>query len=383
MLAVSFSQVKGIAEDRVFPLLLETFFIALHAVLTLYIVHRRWVDRKVVPLVHPFLFVILAMFFISSCHWALDVFMLWRDIYKLLPQLGVSTPVLGYLQDQPEALYAQQVLGNILVVFGDGAIQWRAYAIFGRPRWLKRFLIVMFIVEVGLYVVAVLYELLPLFPQAHTSLLLAKSYGRVWIPISSATLAVTGWTYTSSTALIAYKTWRHRKDVRTYAHQYKSQTLVVLAVVVESGVAYTVLWAWYTGINFSSLTRMQAWLDFYSVPLFAMYPAIIIMLVATRRSILDRSTHATGTISEIRYIAPDLHPQSTDESGSTLAASANKRANDNSAPYELSQGIRSTGFDKTMRSEVPVDGMTVVDKGSDVELDEAERGVCKNSMRLT
>ncbi|VDB83451.1 unnamed protein product [Peniophora sp. CBMAI 1063] len=175
--------------------------------------------------------------------------------------------------------------------------------------------------------------------------------------------------------------WRHRKDVRAYAHQYKSQTLVVLAVVVESGVAYTVLWAWYTGINFSSLTRMQARLDFYSVPLFAMYPAIIIMLVATRRSILDRSTHATGTISEIRYIAPDLHPQSTDESGSTLAASVNQRANDGSAPYELSQDSRSTGFDKTIRSEVPVDGMPLVDEGSDVEFDEVGQGVCKDSIR--
>ncbi|VDC02904.1 unnamed protein product [Peniophora sp. CBMAI 1063] len=308
---VHVSQVTIIAEDRVFPLLLETFLVALHAILTLYILRIRWMDRKTSPLMRPFLFIILAMFGLSSGHWALGVYMLQRDIYVLLPQLQDTTPLaLAWLHDQPGALYAQQIIGYILIVFGDGVIQWRAYVIYGRPRWLGLFLIFMFVAEAALYVVSTIYAVLSYFPQSHTALLLAKSYGYVWTPLAAATLAITGWTYVSSTALIAFKLWRHRKIVRSYMHRSNLRSFAILAVMVESGVAYIVLWAWYTGVTFSTLTLAQSWLNYYAVPLFAMYPAVINLLVAPRRSIIEKSLHAA------RVHKVDMHASDTFSSSS-------------------------------------------------------------------
>ncbi|KZV68561.1 hypothetical protein PENSPDRAFT_653065 [Peniophora sp. CONT] len=305
------SQVKIIAEERVFPLLLETFLLALDVILTLYIVHRQRIARKTTPMAHPVLFVTLGMFVIFLAVWIIDVYLLWEDIYKFLPQRQdvVPTPMLrGVLTDAGSgALYAQRILGNVMVIVGDGVVQWRAYVIFGRPPWLYRLMVFMFVAECVLYAVATLYGIVGLLPHLHASSLLWGSYDRIWTPLISCALVLTAFVQSLSTSLIAYKTWCHWKEIREIVPHPGSQlTIAVLAILVESGVVYTIIWAAYIATNFSEHSILFNWSNSYTVPLIAMYPALVIVLVATRRSILERGIGSTPALSDIRCALPGM-----------------------------------------------------------------------------
>ncbi|KZV63141.1 hypothetical protein PENSPDRAFT_220563 [Peniophora sp. CONT] len=74
-----------IVADRAFPLLIETYLYALYTVLTVYFVYRRWLDRERTSLTVFMLLVTLAMFILFTAYWAIDIYLLWIEVYRYLP----------------------------------------------------------------------------------------------------------------------------------------------------------------------------------------------------------------------------------------------------------------------------------------------------------
>ncbi|KZV71674.1 hypothetical protein PENSPDRAFT_400768 [Peniophora sp. CONT] len=69
----------------------------------------------------------------------------------------------------------------------------------------------------------------------------------------------------------------------------------MLAVVIESGVVYFALLAWFGAIDVwgSPNSIVTTTTRFYMSPLIAMYPTLVVVLVAMRRSMLERSVGST------------------------------------------------------------------------------------------
>ncbi|PIL26704.1 hypothetical protein GSI_11231 [Ganoderma sinense ZZ0214-1] len=116
-----------------------------------------------------------------------------------------------------------------------------------------------------------------------------------------------------ATVLVGYKAWEARRRLRQYivAGPVASQMEKVFALLVESGAAYCALWAvvvaWQIG-DYQTEVETNAgnntfW-DIFGViindalvPLIAIYPTIIIVLVALNRSHVENGMASTGQTS--------------------------------------------------------------------------------------
>ncbi|VDB84902.1 unnamed protein product [Peniophora sp. CBMAI 1063] len=284
-------QVEAIMEERAFPLLLQTFLFALYAVLTLYFL---WSKRKAVPLLTFPLFVAVAMFLLFSAYWALGVYLLWAEVYRLLPahqsSLTGKDPRWIYRPSSP-SLYAQEVLQVMMIVLGDVVSLWRAYAIYGRPRSLYIVFGSILLIETvasSFFCAALAVDYLPL-PQ--TSVLYPFL---VSIKDSCFLVAylVTDVSQLAATLSIAYKTWAHWKDVREFIHRSsKRHSLAMLEILVESGVVYLALLGWYGVVSWYGRLDTAVWYTsaYYMNPLIAMYPTLVVVLISIRHSVLESS----------------------------------------------------------------------------------------------
>ncbi|KZV68554.1 hypothetical protein PENSPDRAFT_754004 [Peniophora sp. CONT] len=283
--AAKLEGVSSIVVYHALPLLLETFLYALYIVLTVYFIYQRWIDRKTSPFSTSVLLVTLAMFTFFSLYWAVDVYLLWATTYDhanmmvLYSLHGIATP-------WPVPLVAQQVSQYSVIVLGDIVSLWRAYAIFGRQWWLLLLSLGIAIAENGKYLRLCLLS---------TSFVVAANI-------------LTGCSQLLSTLLIAYKAWVHWRDIREFAHHNQIQhSIALLLVMIESGVVYLALLLWYGAINLFGRhgSLVSTTVFFYMTPLIAMYPTLVVVLVTSRRSVLERGIASGGQPSNLHI--PSLH----------------------------------------------------------------------------
>ncbi|VDB87046.1 unnamed protein product [Peniophora sp. CBMAI 1063] len=284
--AVSYEATLSVMRYRTFPLLLETFLYALYAASSAYFIQSRWINRKTTHLTPFMLWVTVTMFTLFSAYWAIDVYLLWLEMYRYLPlQSEPIDPNAQYLDGLyipwSVAYYAQQPLQFTMLVLGDTVSIWRAYVIWGRPRWL-------FLLFTGLYTL-VLIAGRP-GPQSIDDNFGHRIYRDAHISANVVTMAA----QVLATAFIVYKAWECWKDVRKLSSQLRLRySLAILAVIIESGAIYMALLVWYGVLDVSTGYRqdnlLMATTFYYMTPLIAMYPNLVVILVATRRSVLERS----------------------------------------------------------------------------------------------
>ncbi|KZV75976.1 hypothetical protein PENSPDRAFT_16582 [Peniophora sp. CONT] len=282
-----------------YPLVLETVLYTLHIVLTVYFLCHRYKDRRCerTPPARSMLFVTLAMFALISTCWAIDVYDLRafitdevNDLHRKHYIKRVYRPKFG-----SNGLWlSKQVIGCAILILGDCVLLWRAYVIYGRPRWLRILSIALVIVIIGTYVALVVLSLHP--------------FARIFNALPNL----------FCTTLIAYKVRLHWNDVQKFAHcSGTSYGLAILTVVVESGcvfAAFSISYAILYGISFEVAT----WSTYYLTPLFAMYPILVVVLVTTHRSILERSIDPGSSLSSLHWAAPSgSEPDSEDNSHGT------------------------------------------------------------------
>ncbi|KZV70098.1 hypothetical protein PENSPDRAFT_459363 [Peniophora sp. CONT] len=209
---VDYDATTSIVKYRGFPLLLETFLYALYTVLTAYVIHTRWVYKtttKSLPLPPFMLLTTLAMFFLFSAYWVLDVYMLWAEVYVFLPQQpevvkSNATLIDGLYIPWPAAYtyFAQGILQVIMVGLGDTVSLWRAYVICGRPRWLYKLSVSIVVIESGVYILDLVVLGLRMRSEPAQSFK-DTFFQYTYIPAN----AVTGCAQVLATGLIAYKAW--------------------------------------------------------------------------------------------------------------------------------------------------------------------------------
>jgi len=99
--------------------------------------------------------------------------------------------------------------------------------------------------------------------------------------------------------MIAFQAWRCRRAIRRYLQATTRRTFAesMLALFVESGTVYTVLWI-LKNIIIIPVVEPSAYTDYATVVMYqmtGMYPTVIIILVALKNSHLEHQFTGYGT----------------------------------------------------------------------------------------
>ncbi|RDX40292.1 hypothetical protein OH76DRAFT_1413068 [Lentinus brumalis] len=119
-----------------------------------------------------------------------------------------------------------------------------------------------------------------------------------------------------ATALIWCKAWEHRKFIASVSLGRSSKVEKVLALLVESGAVYCVLWMAIVAYQVTlqaqgtnSRPHVDAFVDYFIkgclIPLVGMYPTAIILLVALNKSHFEGTTRGDIVTPHLSFQQPD------------------------------------------------------------------------------
>ncbi|VDB83399.1 unnamed protein product [Peniophora sp. CBMAI 1063] len=289
-----------IAEIHIFPLLVETGLIAIFTVQTTYFAYHRWTRKEPDAAfvyahhrrihVNALLCLAVFMYLLALAYWALDVVVAQQELLVFWPELLTATAGPDPYQSLTNRLgttwYAQAVIQGFIWTASDAVALWRAYVVHREARWLGIAIPLLLLTEFGVYAGYLVFytHILPTPPEvvrrkSMSSIIVVAPY------LAAASITVTVQVF--ATTLIAYKAWtlwKERKDLFTGS----GRLVRTLAVWIESGMMYTLLWIWYILATNDSVFswEMTAWTEYYSIPLMAMYPSLVVMVVTMQNSAL-------------------------------------------------------------------------------------------------
>ncbi|VDB83388.1 unnamed protein product [Peniophora sp. CBMAI 1063] len=317
------ADVKDIASFRAFPLLLETALIGVFTVQTVFFVQQRCSRliknsrlpqherEKPKPHANMLLGLAICLYLLAIAYWAIDIALLRQELLVLLPNQLLTVPdvqVYGALAELRGAeKYAQAILQVIIWSISDCIALWRAWVIFDRPRWLGYTISALLFLELADYVV---YLTLYLYafpnPPRFIAVLWERSGGLIGTAPFAATSSVTAALQVFATVLIAFKAWAILK-IRRGVFDGPGRNFRTLSVFIETGLAYAVLWVWYAVGADNTITSKTtaAWTDFYVIPITAMYPTLVVMIVTMQDSVLAAdSDNLPSKASSFRFAKP-------------------------------------------------------------------------------
>ncbi|VDB83400.1 unnamed protein product [Peniophora sp. CBMAI 1063] len=307
------SVLQSIADIHLFPLLVETALLAVFSVQTIYFVyHRCSRDDKALqsgtthahhhyrgPHINVMLCIHICIYIFAVAYWALDVAILQQELLVFFPKLLSGPPNIDAFQTLTNMLgvqwYAQAVLQGFIWIASDGVALWRAYAVHGRPRWLGIIICLLALTELGVYTQYLVFYL-HILPSPPHSIAREHETGDTvvapYLAAASFTIAVQIFA-TSVIACKAWMVWKSRKDL----FNGPGRVFRTLALLIESGVTYTLFWVWYILARNDSIVswKMATWTEYYSIPLMAMYPTLVVMVVTMQNSALTADDNLPNT----------------------------------------------------------------------------------------
>ncbi|KAH9935160.1 uncharacterized protein BXZ73DRAFT_76861 [Epithele typhae] len=314
-----------LADQRVFPVLVETALFGEHfcrilgkvhvgltllvAVFTLlsgfstWILCKRgirasWSNRIM-------LFFTLAMYAISTLDWAIDIKLLQNDLHSLtLVGLGVRTPPFGL--SSPALLTLQGITSVVCIILGDAVVCWRVCVVWANQRWVTAMVAFWVLGSIGVF----------------TAWSVISSDGTPSLADDPSVLSRRHIPFGTFTAPFLPSTndhWsragaRHRRQRRDFRRHMRSSGLAVhniLTLLVDFGVIYTIFML----LNVIVLApQLNGGVFFSYVVLFmqqitGMYPTAVIALVALRKSALEH--HFTYPPTSPRSGAPRARTRSS------------------------------------------------------------------------
>ncbi|VDB94254.1 unnamed protein product [Peniophora sp. CBMAI 1063] len=222
------ADIKSISDYRIFPVILESILFALYTVLMIFYCLKYRQDRERVLAVFV---VSICLFVMCATSWALDVWILSLELYRLVPGRLMNSGDLGDLPigQAVDSLngnlaFARDTCGAIVYVFCDYITLWRAYVIYGRPRWLKVVCISTFVFSCALYAndVALNFTASLSRPPSYATHLETFDHGAIVWGLSSTALATTAFAQVFSTVLIAREALIYRKELKTLLSPYRT-----------------------------------------------------------------------------------------------------------------------------------------------------------------
>ncbi|VDB83781.1 unnamed protein product [Peniophora sp. CBMAI 1063] len=304
--------VKWISAYCVFPLILESMLFALFTVLIAYHSLKYWEGRKRTRSIFA---VCVCLYILCAICWALDVWIVWVDLYHVLPrQLSPATldpasdPYATVDRLTGPMLFARHICTRIIFIMCDWVSLWRAYAIYGSPRWLKIACIMIVAVSCALYTVVTIFSATPKLndPPAFAIRFLVF-HGGVNMAFEYMSLSTTACAQIFATALIAWKAWIYRRDVAiplskrdaTGSTDHK-RLFTILCIVIETGILYTCLFITHVlSVAILLGAGYSTWSFFWISQLSGICPTLIVVVVSIQQSVLERSAQTDNAASDL------------------------------------------------------------------------------------
>ncbi|TBU27851.1 hypothetical protein BD311DRAFT_759427 [Dichomitus squalens] len=309
------TELTTLAEHRVFPVVVETALFAIFTIIILtstYILFKRGI-RKSRPNV-LMLSATLAMYAISTLDWAIDIRLLWNDLHTLtLTGVPVSHPPFGV--SDPALLVLQGITSVICIILGDAVVCWRVSVVWGSDRRVVAGALFWVLGSIGVFTawsamfVGFYYDHLPAPVEVlvhHSTIVNAFAFS--W------SAATNVW----ATAMVAYKAWLQRRDLRRHLGSTGLAVHDVLMLLVDLGIIYTVFMLLNVIVLAPSLNggKFFSYVTLFMQQITGMYPTALIVLVALQKSHLDHqftyppTTHdRSSEIESLPFTVKAHHPK--------------------------------------------------------------------------
>ncbi|KAF7350085.1 hypothetical protein MVEN_01310400 [Mycena venus] len=286
------------ANFRVFPVLVET---ALYAIFTIlitassYILITRGLRSRASK---AMLAVTLVMYGLATWEWAIDIHLLRDDLKVLLPADLVQPPPdhARRIKVNTALHVAQGITNNICVVLSDMVVCWRVYVVYDRNKHVLAMAITLLVTMASAIFLCNLTQVGEAFPSVRLHHLVPSQ-----LIIDGVALGLSALINVWATAMIGYQAWRCRRAIRHYLSDSSNITFAegMMALFVESGIVYSVLWILKNIIIIPKVEptayTMYATVVMYQVT--GMYPTLIVILVALRKSHLENQFTSYGDAS--------------------------------------------------------------------------------------
>ncbi|VDB83408.1 unnamed protein product [Peniophora sp. CBMAI 1063] len=291
------SQVQTVTRDNVFPVVFETFLMALFTTLIAYFLYQQSSRSSSSRAKTSMLYVAIGSYVLAVVNWAIDIHVLWYELAMVIPEMLAGFDGRDPSYSTIVALeYMQTVLYTCIFSLSDIMLLWRAYILTSRPRWLLYTSIAIIVVEDVFYIVNMMSQLY-YFPYLPASTLAVAYQLNAWA--APATFAFTAATQIFASVIIASQIWSSWDDLKDLIlfRDSKRQHSQLLLLVVETGVLYSLLWIWAT-IAITPLSPSAAWdtasvwVPYYLVPISSIYPVAIVVIVSLRHSVFDRDARS-------------------------------------------------------------------------------------------
>ncbi|KAI0313217.1 hypothetical protein OF83DRAFT_573163 [Amylostereum chailletii] len=247
--SLALTHLVGTRIVAIFPLIFVTF---LFGILTLLVITSTYVLSSKGLHSRPRLLMLiltLTMYALSAAIWAIGVHSAWYDLSTIIPlDLAGGEGGAPGNDSNFSTGFVADVLAAVVSIINDSIVLWRACVIWGMHKGMCIFSVVLILVQICSWVVytigIVVFDTVPVTPAFFRPLGSPSAFDDLTALAFSVSLAANVW----ATAMVAYKTWKHRRDVRRYLNNRtrKSAVEAVFLLLVESGVVYALLWIVYT-----------------------------------------------------------------------------------------------------------------------------------------
>ncbi|KAJ6514046.1 hypothetical protein DFH09DRAFT_1197032 [Mycena vulgaris] len=279
-----------------FPLLVETVLYAIFTVLIFissYILIARGFRSRSGKIM---LAVTLVMYGLAAWDWAVGVHLLRDDLKVFLPSDLIHPPPDNSQRHKMNTALrvSRSIMNNICVILSDMVVCWRVYVVYVRN---KRVLFTACILLTLLFSSTLLCNLTQIgivFPSVWPLHRLAVIELGIDIVALSLSALVNIW----ATVMILAQVWRCRQQINLYLKTTTRRTFAesILVLLAESGVVYTTFWILKNIIIIPAIepTPYTAYATVVMNQVVGMYPTIIIILVALKKSHLEHEFYSCG-----------------------------------------------------------------------------------------
>ncbi|KZV72997.1 hypothetical protein PENSPDRAFT_649251 [Peniophora sp. CONT] len=328
----------SIADYRIFAVILESMLFAFYiVVLMAFYCAKSWKDSKRVPGIFA---ISVGLFLMCAAAWTLDICVLSLQLYQLLPSRFSPNGPDTTIDQATTTLYgnlkfARSACTTVIYIFCDIISLWRAYVIYGRPRWLKITSLSLFSFSCILYIATLVLDDTSGLGSPPTFAVRLEELDGGAVPevLSSMAVSTTAFSQVFVTALIARKAWIYRKDLQSLlpaqrmGSSNRKRLTSVFYVVIETGIVYSLLWVIFVLAHEYALGLTGAyWSEAWVCQISGIYPTLIVVIISERASILEQGANnasGLGSVS-IRFAANDdleaLHPVVPDKTLPGLAS---------------------------------------------------------------
>jgi len=287
---------------RVFPILAETVLYAMFTMLicmSSYILITRGLRSRSSQMM---LAVTLILFALSTWDWAIDILLLRDDLKVFLPA-DLIQPLPDHTRRTKvnTALHiSQSITNNISTMLSDMVVCWRVYVVYGRSKRVMWMAVALLTALASGLLLCNMTQIGIGFPSVVHLHLLAP--GELIIDI--VTLILSALVNIWATCMIAYQAWRCRREIRHYLKDTTNRTFAesMLALFAETGTVYTILWV-LKNLIVLPVIEPTDYTDYAALVMYqmtGMYPTLIIILVALRKSHLENQFTSYGGAATTR-----------------------------------------------------------------------------------